>query len=240
MTQQQPPPSNPHGNNNGNSYNNNGYHDDDNNNNNGKLSSSSSSFNHSPSSRKETLKKKLITYRRNQVFSMSSQGIRQEDIAKALHVSQGQVSLDLNYLRARAKESLSNYLESRFPLYFEECLLGVSDVIREAWNIYGTPNLHTNDKVHVLHLINSANELKIDLCSNGSVIEEAIKFTKMAKNKLIEIAPEKANKILHEENNKNNGNDDNNNFIDYNDISNNNSNNKNSNNNNNNNNGKVF
>jgi hypothetical protein len=175
-----------------------------NNNNNGKSSNNHTTHSH-PSTR-QTVNKKLMNYRRNQVFSLSSQGVRQEDIAKALHISQASVSLDLNYLREQAKQSLSNYLESRFPLYFEECLLGVNDVVKEAWNIYRTPGLPTNDKVHVLHLINSANELKIDLCSNGSVIEEAIKFTQVAKNKLIQIAPEKANQILHEYNNNNNGN----------------------------------
>jgi hypothetical protein len=177
--------------------------DINNNNGNGK-SSSNNNHTHSPSIR-QTLKQKLREHRRNQVFSLSSQGVRQEDIAKTLHITQASVSLDLNYLREKAKQSLSNYLESRFPLYFEECLLGVNDVVREAWNIYRTPGLSPNDKVHVLHLINSANELKIDLCSNGSVIEEAIKFTQVAKNKLIQIAPEKANQILHEYNN-NNGN----------------------------------
>jgi len=181
--------------------------DINNNNNNGNGKSSSTNNNHSHSSShpstRQTVNKKLIEYRRNQVFSLSSQGVRQEDIAKALHISQTSVSIDLNYLREKAKQSLSNYLESRFPLYFEECLLGVNDVVKEAWNIYRTPGLPTNDKVHVLHLINSANELKIDLCSNGSVIEEAIKFTQVAKNKLIQIAPEKANQILHEYNNGN-------------------------------------
>ena len=172
----------PYDDDNNNGYDNNNDNDNDNNGSSSKSSSSSHSHSHSPAphhsynppprrNNKETLKKKLIDYRRNQVFSMSSQGVRQEDIAKFLHVSQGQVSLDINYLQSRAKQSLSNYLESRFPLYFEECLLGVSDVIREAWIIYKSPNLQVNDKVHVLHLINSANELKIDLCSNGSVID---------------------------------------------------------------------
>jgi DNA-binding NarL/FixJ family response regulator len=64
--------------------------------------------------------KKLAEYRRDQVFRLSSMGYSQPKIANVLNVSQSLISLDISFLRQRAREAMSDYLENKFPLIFNE------------------------------------------------------------------------------------------------------------------------
>jgi DNA-binding NarL/FixJ family response regulator len=56
--------------------------------------------------------KKLAEYRRDQVFRLSSMGYSQPKIASVLNVSQSLISLDISFLRQRAREATSVYLEN--------------------------------------------------------------------------------------------------------------------------------
>jgi predicted transcriptional regulator len=58
--------------------------------------------------------KKLAEYRRDRVFRLSSMGYSQPKIANVLNVSQSLISLDIAYLRQRAKEALTDYLRINF------------------------------------------------------------------------------------------------------------------------------
>jgi hypothetical protein len=143
--------------------------------------------------------KKLAEYRRDQVFRLSSMGFSQPKIASVLNVSQSLISLDISLLRQRAREALTDYLENKHPLIFQESIEGLSQVISSALEIANNPNTPTAQRLEALALISDCNSQKLDMASNGSIVEDVIKFSHNAKQGLVEITPENAKEILHDE-----------------------------------------
>jgi predicted transcriptional regulator len=143
--------------------------------------------------------KKLAEYRRDQVFRLSSMGYSQPKIASVLNVSQSLISLDISLLRQRAREALADYLENKLPLIFQESMTGISDVISQTWEIINNSNISHHDKLHALSLVADCNERRLDMASNGSIVEDGIRFVQEARQHLVEIAPESAKQMLHEE-----------------------------------------
>jgi hypothetical protein len=143
--------------------------------------------------------KKLAEYRRDQVFRLSSMGYSQPKIANVLNVSQSLISLDISLLRQRAKEALSDYLENKLPLIFQESMAGISDVISQTWVLINDPNVSYHDRLHALSLVADCNERRVDMASNGSIVEDGIRFVQEAKQHLVEITPENTKQLLHEE-----------------------------------------
>ena len=128
---------------------------------------------------------------------MSVKGYSQSTIANVLNVSQGLISSDIAYLRQKAKEALADYLENKLPLIFQESIAGISDVISQTWEIINNPNVSHHDKLHSLSLVADCNERILDMASNGSIVEDGIRFIQEAKQRIVEITPEKSKQLLH-------------------------------------------
>jgi predicted transcriptional regulator len=75
-----------------------------------------------------------IDWRRSKVQELSSQGHSQSEIAQILQVSNGTVNRDLSYLRQQAKYNIRKYIDERLPEEYEKCLVGLTSILREAWN----------------------------------------------------------------------------------------------------------
>jgi hypothetical protein len=127
---------------------------------------------------------------------MSVKGYSQSTIANVLNVSQGLISSDIAYLRQKAKEALADYLENKLPLIFQESMAGMSDVISQTWEIINNPNVSYHDRLHALSLVADCNERRLDMASNGSIVEDGIRFVLQAKQRIVEIAP-KSKELLH-------------------------------------------
>ena len=41
---------------------------------------------------------------------------------------------DLSYLRQQAKSNIRRYIDERLPEEYEKCLVGLTAILREAWN----------------------------------------------------------------------------------------------------------
>ena len=65
---------------------------------------------------------------------MISKGNSQTEIAGILHVDLSIVSRDVSYLRQRAKQNIKRYIDERLPEEYERCLVGLTSILREAWN----------------------------------------------------------------------------------------------------------
>src|SRR5919109_4861583 len=152
------------------------------------------------------IQERLIAYRRDQVFALSTKGYSQSKIANILNVSQGLISSDIAYLRQRAREALANYLENKLPSIFQESITGISDVISQTWEIANNPNVSHHDSLHALSLVADCNERRLDMASNGSIIEDGIRFVQEARQRLVTITPESAKELLHEEEEDNSSN----------------------------------
>jgi hypothetical protein len=143
--------------------------------------------------------KRLAEYRRDQVFRLSSMGYSQPKIANVLNVSQSLISLDISLLRQKAREALADYLENKLPLIFQESMAGISDVISQTWEIINNPNVSHHDRLHALSLVADCNERRLDMASNGSIVEDGIRFVQQAKQRIVEISQEKSKGLLHME-----------------------------------------
>jgi hypothetical protein len=120
-------------------------------------------------------KQDAIQWRRNKVLELSSQGQNQRDIAQLLRVSVGCINRDLGYLRNQAKDNIKKYVDERLPEEYEKCLVGLTAILREAWNT----SQHTEDKrekIQALSLAKECYSMKLELLTNATVVDDAIRF----------------------------------------------------------------
>ena len=116
-----------------------------------------------------------MEWRRNKVQELSSQGYNQSEISRILQMSQPTINRDLTYLRQQAKTNIKRYIDERLPEEYEKCLVGLTAILREAW----TTSQQTEDKrekIQALSLAKDCYSMKLDLLTNATVVEDAIRF----------------------------------------------------------------
>jgi hypothetical protein len=119
--------------------------------------------------------KTQVEWRRRQVFELSSKGHNQVEIAHTLQISESTISRDLDYLRQQSKDNIRRYIDERLPEEYEKCLVGLTAILREAW----TTSQHTEDrreKIQALSLAKDCYSMKLDLLTNATVVDDAIRF----------------------------------------------------------------
>jgi IS30 family transposase len=116
-----------------------------------------------------------IDWRRNKVQELSSQGHSQREIAQVLQVSNGTVNRDLSYLRQQAKHNIRRYIDERLPEEYEKCLVGLTAILREAWNTSQQAE-DRRKKIQALSLAKECYSMKLDLLTNATVVDDAIRF----------------------------------------------------------------
>jgi hypothetical protein len=85
------------------------------------------------------------------------------------------VNRDISYLRNQAKANIKKYIDERLPEEYEKCLVGLNAITKEAWN---TAN-NTEDKREKIQALSLAKEcyfMKLDLLTNATVVDDAIRF----------------------------------------------------------------
>lgn len=122
----------------------------------------------------ETKTKKAIEWRRYKVAELDSQGHSQPEIASLLKTSLGTINGDLMFLRQQAKQSLRQHLDERLPYEYERCLIALNLIQKRAWNITEETK-STKEKLQALSLAKECCEKKLDLLTNATVIEDAIR-----------------------------------------------------------------
>jgi predicted transcriptional regulator len=116
-----------------------------------------------------------VEWRRNKVQELASQGYNQSQISRILQISQPTINRDLAYLRQQAKANIKKYIDERLPEEYEKCLVGLNAITKEAWNTAA----NTEDKREKIQALSSAKEcysMKLDLLTNATVVEDAIRF----------------------------------------------------------------
>jgi transcriptional regulator len=61
------------------------------------------------------IKDKEISWRRSKIIELRGYGLSQTEIAKQLQVSDASISLDMQYLREQAKNSIKEYTTEALP-----------------------------------------------------------------------------------------------------------------------------
>ncbi|HET7284965.1 MAG TPA: hypothetical protein VFI70_09795 [Nitrososphaeraceae archaeon] len=123
-----------------------------------------------------TKKQQQIDWRKSQVFELSSKGYSQSDIARVLQIDKSVICRDLAFLRQQSKQNIRKYIDERLPEEYEKCLVGLTAILREAWNISQQPDIDKREKVQALSLARDCYTLKLDLLTNATVIDDAVRF----------------------------------------------------------------
>jgi predicted transcriptional regulator len=124
---------------------------------------------------KQKQEKDRIDWRRNKIQELSSQGHSQREIAQILQVSNGNVNKDLSYLRRQAKSNIRRYIDERLPEEYEKCLVGLTAILREAWSTSQQAE-DRREKILALSLAKECYSMKLDLLTNATVVDDAIRF----------------------------------------------------------------
>jgi DNA-binding MarR family transcriptional regulator len=76
-----------------------------------------------------------IEWRRAKVMELLSKGENnQSEIARVLQVDRSIISRDIAHIRQQSRHNIRRYIDERLPEEYEKCLVGLTAILREAWN----------------------------------------------------------------------------------------------------------
>src|SRR5919199_1365335 len=116
-----------------------------------------------------------VEWRRSRVQELASQGYNQSEISRILQISQPTVNRDITYLRQQAKDNIKRYIDERLPEEYEKCLVGLTAITKEAWNTAHSTE-DKREKIQALPLAKECYSMKLDLLTNATVVDDAIRF----------------------------------------------------------------
>jgi len=125
------------------------------------------------------------------VLELSSKGYSQSDIAKKLQLDKSIVSRDISHLRIQARENIKSYINERLPEEYEKCLVGITSIMKEAWNT-SQETQDNRERIQALSLAKDCYSMKLDLLTNATVVDDVIKFIETEKRNDIQRPEEKA------------------------------------------------
>ena len=116
-----------------------------------------------------------IEWGRDKVQELCSKGYSQREISHMLQVGLATVNRDISYLRDQAKDNIKKYIDERLPEEYEKCLVGLNAITREAWNAAHQTE-DKREKIQALSLAKDCYSMKMDLLTNATVVDDAIRF----------------------------------------------------------------
>jgi hypothetical protein len=126
-----------------------------------------------------------LEWRRNKVQELASQGYNQSEISRILQISQPTINRDITYLRQQAKSNIKRYIDERLPEEYEKCLVGLNMIKKEAWTL--AQNTKDNkEKIQALSLVKECHSMELDLFTNATVVDDAIRFVSQKSKESVE------------------------------------------------------
>jgi predicted transcriptional regulator len=116
-----------------------------------------------------------LEWRRNKVQELASQGYNQSEISRILQISQPTINRDIKFVRQQAKENIKRYIDDRLPEEYEKCLVRLNAITKEAWNTAQNTE-DQREKIQALSLAKDCYSMKLDLLTNATVVDDAIRF----------------------------------------------------------------
>jgi hypothetical protein len=138
------------------------------------------------------MQQQQLEWRRTKVLELMSKGeTNQSEIARILQVDRSIVCGDVAHLRQQAKENIARYVDERLPEEYEKCLVGLNSILKEAWTMSQTDDNVMGDKIKALSLAKECYAMKLELLTNATVVNDAIRF--VASHAAVPTTTEKAN-----------------------------------------------
>jgi predicted transcriptional regulator len=123
----------------------------------------------------EHVQEHQVQWRRDKVQELCSKGYSQREISQVLQVGLATVNRDISYLRNQAKTNIQRYIDERLPEEYEKCMVGLNAITREAWNT-SQQTEDKREKIQALSLAKDCYSMKLDLLTNATVVDDAIRF----------------------------------------------------------------
>jgi hypothetical protein len=108
-------------------------------------------------------------------LELASQGYNQSEISRTLQIRQPTINRDLSYLKLQAKYNIKRYIDERLPEEYEKCLVGLNAITKEAWHT-AQQTEDKREKIQALSLAKECYSMKLDLLTNATVVDDAIRF----------------------------------------------------------------
>ena len=119
-----------------------------------------------------------VQWRRDKVQELCSKGYSQREISQVLQVGLATVNRDISCLRNQAKANIKKYVDERLPEEYEKCLVGLTAITKEAWNTAANTE-DKREKIQALSLAKECYSMKLDLLTNATVVDDAIRFVSL-------------------------------------------------------------
>jgi predicted transcriptional regulator len=123
-----------------------------------------------------------VQWRRDKVQELCSKGYSQREISQILQVGLATVNRDISYSRTQAKTNIKRYIDERLPEEYEKCLLGLNAITKEAWNTAQNTQ-YKREKIQALSLAKECYSMKLELLTNATVVDDAIRFVSSSQYK---------------------------------------------------------
>jgi hypothetical protein len=118
-----------------------------------------------------------LEWRRSKVVELRARGLSQTEIARELQVSKASISLDMQYLRSQAKESIKEYVTEHLPEQYQVCLSALDTILKHAYEILQT-SPDNREKLQAMELFKDTHLVKLELLSNATTIDNALNYIK--------------------------------------------------------------
>ena len=79
-----------------------------------------------------------------------------------MKISELTVSRDVSYLQNQAKSNIKRYVDEKLPNEYEKCLVGLTSILREAWNTV-TNTADKREEIQSLSLAKGCYSMEIEL-----------------------------------------------------------------------------
>lgn len=124
---------------------------------------------HNMSSSMHTFK---IEERRRKVASLIAQSFTEEEIAQQLNVNQSTISRDIKVLKQMSQQFVYDLAKSDLAYYYRQCIDGIEEVKRKAWQAYRNDDdsIKPKDRLLALKLIKECDKAKFTLLKDGPSI----------------------------------------------------------------------
>ena len=117
-----------------------------------------------------------LQWQRSKVLELSSEGRSQTQITPALQVSLATINSDIQFLRQQAKENIRRYIDEKLPFEYQKCMVGLDAILRKTWDIANSKENLGRDRLQAVSIGMQAYGMKIDLLTNATVVDRAVRF----------------------------------------------------------------
>ncbi len=121
-------------------------------------------------------KQQQLEWRRHRVLTLLAEDYSQNEIASILQVSPASISKDVAYLKDRSKLLLRTHLKETFPLEYQQALITLKSIRREAREMLRKPETDERVKTRLFMVIKDITESIMNLVLKGDTIDDALTF----------------------------------------------------------------